>query len=131
MDKKKSDKRKEKKKKEKAEEAKAFESSVTDAAAPVPRVDKMTNGGALGVGFTQEMDFSTEELSWIKNMKGGSRRILQTSTLLQILSDGIDFSWGVKEVTNSGIEFDMKFNDPLEISQGDEPDEIALMLSLS
>ena len=91
----------------------------------------MTNGGALGVGFTQEMDFSTEELSWIKNMKGGSRRILQTSTLLQILSEEIDFSWGIKDVSNSGIEFDMMFNNPLEISQGDEPDEIMLILNLS
>ena len=76
----------------------------------------MTNGGALGVGFSQEMDFSTDELQWIKSMKGESRRILQDDTLLQILSEGIDFSWSVKEVSSFGIEFEMGFNNPLEIS---------------
>ena len=91
----------------------------------------MTNDGALGVGFTQEMDFSTDEMVWIKSLKGGSSRVLLDSELLQILSEGIDFSWAVKEVTNSGIEFDMNFKNPLQISQGDKPDEIMLILDLS
>ena len=35
------------------------------------------------------------------------------------------------KVTNEGIEFAMVFKNPLEISQGDEPDEVMLILNLS
>ena len=45
--------------------------------------------------------------------------------------DVLNLDWEIKEATEEGIDFKLKYKDPLEVSQNEEPDKVLVTFNLA
>lgn len=103
---------------------------------PEARVKTVDNKGNISLGFTVSLD--VEEVVYDdvdEKDKTPERRMLEEShkNLISVFavkeegdeadsSNAIMDGWDLKKIGPDGIEINLKFNDPINISTGDEPD---------
>ena len=50
---------------------------------------------------------------------------------IETVVDVLNLDWEIKEVNEDGIDFKLKYKDPLEVSQNEEPDKVLVTLNLA
>ena len=50
---------------------------------------------------------------------------------IETVVDVLNLDWEIKEVNEDGIDFKLKYKDPLEVSQNEESDKVLVTLNLA
>lgn len=50
---------------------------------------------------------------------------------IETVVDVLNLDWEINEVNEDGIDFKLKYKDPLEVSQNEEPDKVLVTLNLA
>ena len=50
---------------------------------------------------------------------------------IETIVDVLNLDWEINEVNEDGIDFKLKYKDPLEVSQNEEPDKVLVTLNLA
>ena len=112
--------------------------SVFNVHKPAPKIKNVRNDGKMGIAFNNRMVLPDDFLEIVAASK---RRDLNDDNLplIEILSEpGVDsnpnlmnLDWEINGFTDSSLDFKLIYKNPLEISQGNEPDIVKIVLNLS
>ena len=99
---------------------------------PEMQIGQISAERSLSIEFTNRMDFpSTRE--FILDNEESENKLIDVM-MLSGEDEAIDLnllSWTIVKVTSQQIEISLKFERPLEVSQGDEPDKLLVQAGLS
>ena len=77
-------------------------------------------------------DFKEKIAENRRNLQQGEKAIISIESQPGEDSDQdlLDLDWELKAADEAGVEFKLIFNQPLEVSQNDQPDKVKVMLNL-
>ena len=113
--------------------------SIFNVNEPVPKMKEIRNDGKMGIAFNNKFIFPDNFLQIIQNNRLRCLEDSQTPALIEIIPEAGDtdneltqrIDWEVTKVSEKDIEFKLVFSEPLEVSQGAEPDKVKIRLNLS
>ena len=110
--------------------------SVFNVQEPAPKIKNVRNDGKMGIAFNNRMVLPDDFLEIVSASK--RRDLTDDLPLIEILSepgsesnpDLMNLDWEINGFTDSSLDFKLIYKNPLEISQGNEPDIVTIVLNL-
>ena len=100
---------------------------------------EIRNDGRMGIVFNNAITFPDNFLEIIQNNRLRCLEDSETPALIEIIPETGDtdstltqkIDWEITGVSEKNIDFKLVFSEPLEVSQGVEPDKVKIRLNLS
>ena len=111
--------------------------SVFNVHEPRIRLKGITNNSKMRINFNNNMvlpsDFKEIVANNRRNLQANEQPMIQIESLAGDDSDldNLNLDWEISGADESGLDFKLKYKDPLEVSQNDIPDKVKLRLNLN